>query len=442
MKSILILLAALFPYNILLSQQIGFPEDKFGIHISFDDLGGLKSSHYPSKDFPGRGDNKILFENRPYTGIIFENFDVYQNNIPIRNGCFLLVINGYRRCLINYENNFVESVKLYDLDGKITKLHRRYYYSQDAKRDTGIKISVDDVFKTEDDVFQELTNSSNFVNLMSTGALFYEEINETNGGLVYKINNQNLRIKGLKTTYHSNGRLNSIVIFPINRIPFDEIIIQKYNENQIPLIIDTNFTFIKSNQGYNYKISRTKFIRDEYNGRYYTTELKKQVNNDYYFKTINYSKEGEIINEYTEVWNFDPTTGKERYYYDGEYIEHDLFGKKTTITSYSAEKSKIKDQNKKNGEQIKYFIYPDKIESRSVFENDLLVGNAIVYYSNGKIKSDLNYIIINNESLQNGEQKEYFENGVLKLKQNYYNGKLISFEKYNSDGSILQKGNY
>jgi antitoxin component YwqK of YwqJK toxin-antitoxin module len=392
--------------------------------------------------------------------VIFEKFDTYQNNTSIRNGPFLIVVNGYRRCLIEYKNNFVETIEVYGGDGKGTKLSRQYRNPEKNTPDKPGKINITGIFGVSGEIdLTEIAKANNISNLISTGPILRENKYETfMMPLAYKILNKDIPITEINTSFHSNGVIDEVVIYSKNTDPVDRILILKYDKKQNPLYVDTNFTIIKtdfpprveslSKNGYFFKISKTISSRDEKNGKYYTTEFKKQLNNDYYFETIKKNPDGKIIEQYIEVISFDdPNQYHSLSYYDGARLES--YSGRTWVTNYSVEKSKknVDHKDLKNGEEIAYFEYPDKIESKCVFANDQLVGNAIKYWPSGLVKENFNYIITNEisrnpESVKNGEQNEYYESGILMQKEYYNNGKLVSFEKYNPDGSILQKGNY
>ena len=456
MKIILVLLASLFLVNHFHSQQVGYQESKFGVTLCCN-LGGLTGDDISEgiKDYPGRGDNKIKYDNAPYSGVIFENFDTYQNNTSIRNGPFLIVVNGYRRCLIEYKNNFVASIVVYSGDGKGTKLIREYREPEKNTPDKPGKINITGIFDVSGEIdLTKIANANNISNLISTGPISREIKYETFMiPLSYKILNKDIPVTEIHTSFHSNGVIDEVVIYSKNTDPVDRILILKYDKKQNPLYVDTNFTIIKtdlppevgslSKNGYFFKLSKS------INGENGSTKFIKQLNNDYYFeKIIKNQYTGKIIEQYIEVISFDKDNGYHNYY-DGARLE---ISGRTWVTNYSVEKSKknVYHEDLKNGEQISYFEYPDKIESKCVFDNDKLVGNAVEYWPSGLVKENFNYIILdvkvngnlNTESVKNGEQNEYYESGILMQKEYYNNGKLVSFEKYNPDGSILQKGNY
>ena len=63
-------------------------------------------------------------------------------------------------------------------------------------------------------------------------------------------------------------------------------------------------------------------------------------------------------------------------------------------------------------------------------------GKHLVYYQNGNIKAQGNYI----DNKREGEWLFYYENGSLALKKNFHNGEQIGeWVYYNKDGSLLLK---
>ncbi len=66
-------------------------------------------------------------------------------------------------------------------------------------------------------------------------------------------------------------------------------------------------------------------------------------------------------------------------------------------------------------------------------KNELLDGEQIRYFSNGKVKAKLNY----KNGIENGEFLVYYETGKLLLKEFFVMGKRHGKQvRYNEDGTI------
>ena len=117
MKSFLTFLLVISLSPIIFAQPQAFLQEKFGLSLSddelFDDDGGY-SAIKPLQNGPGMVNSKILLDNKPYDGVIFQKFDIYLNNEAIRNGYFLIVTNGIRRLRIEFKDKYVLSIIKYN----------------------------------------------------------------------------------------------------------------------------------------------------------------------------------------------------------------------------------------------------------------------------------------------------------------------------------------
>ena len=67
------------------------------------------------------------------------------------------------------------------------------------------------------------------------------------------------------------------------------------------------------------------------------------------------------------------------------------------------------------------------------------LGLSKEYFENGNLKSKINWV----EGKLDGVHEEYFGNGQLRFKSCRYKGKLHGkLEQYNEDGSVLKIENY
>ena len=80
-----------------------------------------------------------------------------------------------------------------------------------------------------------------------------------------------------------------------------------------------------------------------------------------------------------------------------------------------------------------------KMNSKGCYQNNLKVGESIVYYENGNIWSR-GYM---KDDRQNGEWSEYWENGNIWFKGYYADSKEIgNWTYYYENGMIMSKGSY
>jgi len=78
-----------------------------------------------------------------------------------------------------------------------------------------------------------------------------------------------------------------------------------------------------------------------------------------------------------------------------------------------------------NNNLASYYMVKDGIKN----------GEMVHFYPNGQVKK-IQYI--NNNTLE-GIQKEFYENGILKLVEIRTLGRLVSFEKYDNQGNVLEE---
>ena len=468
MKSYLAFLLVISLSPIIFAQPQAFLQEKFGLSLSddklFDDV-GCCSTQEPLKNGPGTLNSKILLDNKPYNGLIFQQFDLYVNNEAIRNGYFLIVSNGVRRLKIQFKDKYVQSIIKYNNSGY--RIWSQYYYQDCGLNCAKERVKVsniletqdnDETFETYDAKYVEIINSGDFTNLISSGALArYEQYATPTSFLTQNICNKNISLNGVIRSFHPNGKLASFKIYPKMKEPIREIILFEYDYNQNAINIDTNFNIIKLSDGY-VKITNSCLESPPFQairGRYVVRKLIKQDGENYTYELSVYNTENRIEAKFNEIWTINSAKSYPIKVYDGPYITYDFFTSKiSSVTNFSAElsnkyasqivykwgESKIYDFI--NGEQIFYYNYPDKIAAKRIFTNGQIDGQAIEYYKNGNFKLKENYTIVNGKSMREGEQVKYYVNGKIELKEVYSNGKVISFEKYYPNGNLLQKGTY
>lgn len=164
------------------------------------------------------------------------------------------------------------------------------------------------------------------------------------------------------------------------------------------------------------------------------------------YTMVNYSnnkENGAYLVYYEDGWRFEGNFvdgklfGKGYYYDENNKVreEHDYLNDKySAIVYYDFEKKHIEGRlqgEKINGQWIKtgkavYYTRDGKL--REEVEYNGLIGYQKVYYESGKIHKET--YIDSYTNLFNGEYKEYYENGKLKVKFNYINGYLNGKQYY------------
>lgn len=87
---------------------------------------------------------------------------------------------------------------------------------------------------------------------------------------------------------------------------------------------------------------------------------------------------------------------------------------------------------------IIYECYEDgNLANYYIVKNGVKNGEMVYYYPNGQVKEIKN---IDTNTVE-GIQKEFYENGVLKLVEYRVLGRLESFIKYDEHGNVLQEKN-
>lgn len=87
---------------------------------------------------------------------------------------------------------------------------------------------------------------------------------------------------------------------------------------------------------------------------------------------------------------------------------------------------------------IIYECYEDgNLANYYIVKNGVKNGEMVYYYPNGQVKKIKN---IDTNTVE-GIQKEFYENGVLKLVEYRVLGRLESFIKYDEHGNVLQEKN-
>ena len=85
-------------------------------------------------------------------------------------------------------------------------------------------------------------------------------------------------------------------------------------------------------------------------------------------------------------------------------------------------------------EYIKYFEN-GQIRSKGVYKNGKREGEHLSYLENGQIKSSIDY----KNSKYDGLWIDYYENGTIESKKTYKNSEIYKSVKYNLDGTIYGK---
>ncbi|MGE8000555.1 toxin-antitoxin system YwqK family antitoxin [Lysinibacillus sp. NPDC093190] len=70
-------------------------------------------------------------------------------------------------------------------------------------------------------------------------------------------------------------------------------------------------------------------------------------------------------------------------------------------------------------------------------KNGIKNGEMVYFYPNGQVK-EIKHI---DKNTLEGIQKEFYENGILKLVENRVLGRLVSFKKYDVQGNVLEEKN-
>ncbi len=83
--------------------------------------------------------------------------------------------------------------------------------------------------------------------------------------------------------------------------------------------------------------------------------------------------------------------------------------------------------------------YPNKVLATSGnMPKGYCEGTWKYYFPSGKIKAERNFIA----GVLEGEQVNYYENGDIYARYHTENGNLLDLERYNKDGSLMEKGNF
>ena len=224
----------------------------------------------------------------------------------------------------------------------------------------------------------------------------------------------------IDTLYTKSNRIKSMVgvkkIAEISERNRDTLKIKPFLEGNSGL----TKCYIKQKQSNIWELKNKSGIKIEeltYNGTCLTNRKKWYSNGVLSFES-NYKPNPEGI-EYLPV-------------FDGEYIENFESGLPKTKGSYVL--------NKKEGLWIEFSETGNK-KSSITYKDGLESGKSTSCYKSGKIMSESNYVIIKNTtdekadklskesnsnlvSVLNGVQTFYYENGFIKSKKNYKNGKL------------------
>lgn len=164
---------------------------------------------------------------------------------------------------------------------------------------------------------------------------------------------------------------------------------------------------------------------------------------------------GTTLLDYEGTFIDDVPTGSFVYYFKNGKIKAKMIFKEKGLVTYSTiyhdDESNFPMASGKYVNKIKdstwsYWGPSGRISVKETFKMGVLDGKKIIYYvpellneKNSIIAQDLNY----KNGKKEGEQKEYFDNGVLKCKSNYLNDKLVGeVIIYNPAGIMEMKDNY
>jgi antitoxin component YwqK of YwqJK toxin-antitoxin module len=142
--------------------------------------------------------------------------------------------------------------------------------------------------------------------------------------------------------------------------------------------------------------------------------------------------------------NGKPVGEFKRFYQSGNIyvlLNYNESGENASAKFYSETGELISEGNYKGKNKEGLWKYYDKtILSRSEeFKGDSLWGKQIVYYPDGKVYDEKNFV----NGLENGPWLKFYENGQAKLKTMVVNGKLEgAMLRYFSNGSMEVKGLY
>ena len=90
-----------------------------------------------------------------------------------------------------------------------------------------------------------------------------------------------------------------------------------------------------------------------------------------------------------------------------------------------------------NGKVVSYYEN-GQLRERANFKDGKEEGFWEEYYENGQLKSKVNY----QDGKEEGFWEDYYENGQLMMKANHKDGELDGpWEKYSEDGQLVRKGN-
>jgi antitoxin component YwqK of YwqJK toxin-antitoxin module len=164
---------------------------------------------------------------------------------------------------------------------------------------------------------------------------------------------------------------------------------------------------------------------------------------------------GTTILDYEGSFSDDIPNGEFIYYFKNGKIKAKMVFKDLGTVSYSTiyheddnnlPMASGKYVNKLKDSVWNYWGPNGRISLTETFKLGVLDGRKVIYYvpeiltdKSIKIAQDLNY----KNGLKHGEQKEFFDNGVLKCKSNYNNDKLVGeVISYRPSGTIELKDNY
>jgi antitoxin component YwqK of YwqJK toxin-antitoxin module len=159
------------------------------------------------------------------------------------------------------------------------------------------------------------------------------------------------------------------------------------------------------------------------------------------------------ILQYKGQFKDDKPFGTFTYYYPtGQLkatIEHDSDGHHSRAFFYFENKMLMTEgfylDQKKDSTWVNY-NEEGLVVGLETFKNDMLHGKKVVYYLDGQIETEklnpLSVVIYQNDTL-NGEYKEFFSTGKLKLIGKYKKGRLVGeWKEFYPNGSIFKVSRY
>ena len=249
-------------------------------------------------------------------------------------------------------------------------------------------------------------STSDFVLNFSKEALYNGSVN----GPLLKLNKINGTLDGAFEKYYSNGQLESKRFFKNGEL--DGVVEKYYSNGQLE--------------------SKGIFKNGELDGvvEKYFSDGRLETRAEY--------KEGILNGIYEGRQGYDNIKAKYKNgKYDGIYESYNDNEKLIERIEYS--------DGIKNGVYERYNESGDKIIQKGSYKNDLKNGvwEYFTYHIDGNINSYSKFNYENDQRYGSGEIVEYYQNGKLFKKEQYYGEELDGiYEQYHDNGKLFKKGKY